>query len=142
GLEQLALLAWSYVGALAALYAARHPQRVTRLLIGGTSLRRTPWWDMQLPDLHPERAIDPAGLRRLEEMWATGQAARDPAAYCRERQRVFLPYQAGKPEALARMRSDTCACPNEWPGNAWFPAYQAAVGDYDWRAESGAVVAP
>ncbi len=53
-----------------------------------------------------------------------------------------MPYQAGKPTALAHMRSDPCAYPNEWPGNPWFPAYQAAVGDYDWRAEIAAVVAP
>lgn len=142
GLEQVTLLAWSYLGATAALYAARYPQHVARLVIGGTALRRTPWWEMQLPDAHPERPIDPTGLRHLEELRISGAATRDPAAYCRERQRVFLPYQAGKPEALARMRSDSCAYPNEWPGNAWFPAYQAAVGEYDWRAEAAAVVAP
>jgi pimeloyl-ACP methyl ester carboxylesterase len=142
GLEQVTMLAWSYLGATAALYAARYPQHIERLVIGGSALRRTPWWGMQLPDAHPERPIDSAGLRYLEELRATGVATRDPTTYCQERQRVFLAYQAGKPEALAQMRSNPCAHPNEWPGNAWFPAYHAAVGDYDWRAEVALVAVP
>lgn len=143
GLERFALLGWSYLGAVTALHAVEHPSVVARLLlIGPMRLRRG-----RYPGEDPavvEGRVDPARVRRLEELRAAGLEADDPAAYCREWQRVYLPRQMGRPTALARMKNEPCALPNEWGTNVLrtLQALGRSWGAWDWRPQVASLGMP
>jgi proline iminopeptidase len=117
GLRRYALVGWSYVGAVAALYAAAHPDEVERVVL----MCPIPPRRGQYPDALPREAIDarvdPAALERLTEMERSGEAERDPIAFCRAHLRTHRPRQMGDPTGLERMRTDPCVFPNEWPRN-------------------------
>jgi len=124
-LERFALMGWSYMGLVAGLYAADHPDVVERLLLSGAIAPR----NVALTELPPEverqrqeslrrrrERVDADAVRRLEEAHAAGQWS-DEASYCREHRRLTGPRQFGRPEAMLRTKADPCDLPNEWPAN-------------------------
>jgi len=124
GLERFALMGWSYMGLVAGLYAADHPDAVERLLLSGAIAMR---YFGPAPVLPPEvereldtalrrqrERVDAHALKRLEDAHAAGEW-RDGVAYCREHRRLSGPRQFGRPDAMLRTRADPCALPNEWP---------------------------
>lgn len=127
GLERFDLLGWSYMGLVAAMYAAAAPDRVRRLiLVGAVGTRGGIAREELEPELLAEQEairarraarLDAAASRHLEEMRAAGLDRAEPERYCREEHRVNRPAQMGRPEALARSRADVCRYPNEWPAN-------------------------
>jgi proline iminopeptidase len=126
GLERFALMGWSYMGLVAGLYAAEHPDAVERLLLSGAIAMRyfgpapvlPPELERELDEaLRRQRErVDDQALKRLEAAHATGEW-RDGVAYCREHRRLSGPRQFGRPEAMLRTKSDPCELPNEWPTN-------------------------
>jgi proline iminopeptidase len=148
GLAQIALLGWSVVGAIAALYAATHPDRVKRLVMMCPLAPRcpAPYDDPVAVEAKEAARIDPDAAKRLREMMASGEHVEKAEWFCREFQRVILPRQMGRPEALQRMKSDPCACPNEWWHNLHahhqmhYPPETRS--NYDWRERVGQVSAP
>jgi proline iminopeptidase len=118
-LEQMSIIGWSYMGAMSALYAADYPERVKRLVLMCAISPRSeaPYNDPETRAKKENERIDPEGAKRLREMQQQGLDRSDPETYCREFHRIITPRQMGRPEALARMRSDPCAFPNEWPLN-------------------------
>jgi proline iminopeptidase len=125
GLERFALMGWSYMGLVAGLYAADHPNTVERLLLVGAIAMRNLGASELPPELERERdearrrqreRVDADELRRLEEAYASGKWT-DGAAYCREHRRLSGPRQFGRPEAMLRTKADPCALSNEWPTN-------------------------
>ena len=149
GLERASVLGSSYLGAVAALHAARHPERVDRLLMvcplppvrsPGPELRA----EAEAARRRGRARVDAAGLARLEELRAAGLPARDPAAFCREHRRVHLPRQLADPASVDRVRSDPCALPNEFPDRveAHLARLFAAFGDWDWRPAAATIRAP
>src|SRR5205823_1681370 len=114
GLDSVSLVGWSYLGGVTALHAMEHPERVKRLLMIGPMAPRHYKYD-NARNLDPASRVDPAGLRRLEEMQETGRDTSDPIAYSREFWRVHLPRQMGNPTALTHMRSEPWNFPNERP---------------------------
>lgn len=119
GLEQMSIIGWSYMGGMSALYAADHPVCVDRLVLMCAIPPRSdaPYNDPEIAAKKGAERVDPDGARRLREMEEMGLDVNDPEAYCRELLKVNWPRQMGRPEALARMCSDPCASPNEWPRN-------------------------
>jgi proline iminopeptidase len=126
GLERFALMGWSYMGLVAGLYAADHPDLVERLLLSGAIAPR----NVPLTELPPElqreldesnrrrrERVDADALQRLEDAHAAGQWA-DEAAYCREHRRLSGPRHFGRPEAMLRTKADPCDLPNERPGSS------------------------
>jgi len=107
------------MGAIVALYAATYPARVDRLVLMCPIPPRSdaPYNDPEARAQKEKERIDPEGAKRLREMQQQGLDISDPETYCREFHRVMTPRQMGKPEALARTRSNPCAFPNEWPHN-------------------------
>jgi pimeloyl-ACP methyl ester carboxylesterase len=97
GLERMDLLAHSAGGSLALLYAARHPERVSRLAL----ITATPWV-LGMPAT-PEHRLAAARLRKDEpwfedafpafEAWLTGRGDYDP---------VFEPFFYGRWDAAAQ----------------------------------------
>lgn len=147
GLEQMALVGWSYVGGIVALYASQYPNRVSRMVMMCPLSPRSPapYDDPEATQRKEQARIDPVAAEDLREKMKSGQHKEEPERFCREFQRVIVPRQMGRPEALARMRSDPCACPNEWWHNLHehhqmhFPPETRS--DYDWRDRMSQVAA-
>ena len=124
GLDRFSLMGWSYMGLVAGLYAADHPDNVERLLlVGATSMRYFGPAPVLPPELEREldealrrqrERIDADAVKRLEAEQAAGQW-RDGVAFCREHRRLSGPQQFGRPEAMQRTKADPCSLPNEWP---------------------------
>lgn len=126
GLERFALMGWSYMGLVAGLYAADHPDVVERLLLSGAIAPRNLALTELPPALERQRQeslrrrrdrVDADVLQRLEDAHAAGTWT-DEASYCREHRRLTGPRQFGRPEAMLRTKADPCDLPNEWPGNS------------------------
>ena len=132
----MSLLGWSYLGGVTALYAAEHPGRVKRLLMMCPVPPRSeaPYKNQARVEEKSNARIDPAALKRLEEMREAGLDTRDPVRYCREHANVYLPRQMGQPQALANRRSDPCRFENEWPRNLMEHFRRTSPPDsWDWR---------
>lgn len=116
GLEQMSLLGWSALGGTAAIYAAQHPGRVKRLILMCPISPRhpAPYDDPEGVEKKEQSRLSPADAAALREKMASGEHIREPEAFCREFKRLITPMSMGRPEALARMKSDPCALPNEW----------------------------
>ena len=89
--------------------------------------------------------IDPDAAANLRTMMGNGFHLEKPETFCREFQRVLQPRQMGNPAALTAMKSDPCACSNEWWHNLQehhalhFPPETRS--NYDWRAQMAQVQA-
>ena len=147
GLEQMALIGWSYLGGVTALYAMKYPERVSRLILMCSVSPRwpPPHDDFEELGRKAESRIDPEGVKRLEEMSQSGVELADPERYCREHNRVYLPRQMGNPGALSQMRSDPCVFPNEWPQNLeqhWQKHFPAETMEWDWRSRLSSLQTP
>jgi len=136
GLDRFTLIGWSYMGAMVALYTAAHPSHVDRLIL----MCAIPPWS-EAPYNDPEarakkvnERTDPDSVKLLEAMQKQGLETSDPERYCREHNKVYLPRQMGRPQSLARMRSDPCAFPNEWPINKT-KNFPPVITEWDWRQE-------
>jgi proline iminopeptidase len=143
GLERMLLIGHSTHGALVALYAAQRPDRVSRLLMACLiSPRRNPYFDQMGAEFNWR--LDPAGLKRLEEMRRAGLNTSDPVAFCRASNEVLLPAFFYDPSKVSRLRRDPCACSNEWPDNfvGTFGQLMLSLGDWDWRAEMASLEVP
>lgn len=142
GLERVALIGWSYVGALVALYARDYPQHVTRIVQIGAM---APQAATMVNGQGRGAGVDSAGLRRIEELRQAGLANEDPVAFCREQVRwVELPPRMGNWAAISRTRMNPCKYPNEWPDRllaAAAPLFRSFRG-WDWRGSMGAVQIP
>jgi proline iminopeptidase len=113
GLERISLLGWSYVGLVAALYAARYSNHADRLVM----VCPVPPRDHD----YGTSARDPgfeAALSHLENVRQSGLAERDPVEFAREWRRAFVPTRMGDPSAFERVKSDASGLPNEWPDHA------------------------
>ena len=146
GLERMSIIGWSYMGAMSALYAADYPERAKRLVLMCAIPPRSdaPYNDPETRMKKENERIDPEGAERLREMQQQGLDSNDPEKYCRELHRVITPRQMGRPEALARMRSDPCAFPNEWPHNKAEHTRKhvpAESTNWDWRQRIASVQA-
>jgi proline iminopeptidase len=146
-LDQMSLIGWSYLGGVTALYTLEHDDRVRRLVLMCPIPPRLPSPYATEEELRKraESRIDPLGVQGLDEMREAGIDSEDPVAYCREHNRVYLPSQMGKPEALARMCSDPCIYPNEWPQNVgkhWQKRFPPESMEFDWRPKLRGVTTP
>ena len=141
GVERMAVLGWSGLGMEMAVYAMRHPDRVTRLVQlspvpPAASIMRAEG------DSRGERA-DQTALEALDARADAGAFADDPEAYCRARNALTNPTNFADP-ARAREVPDVCVYENEWPINLWpyFGALLGGFGDYDWRKDLAALEIP
>lgn len=114
GLERFALMGWSYMGLVAGLYAADHPDVVERLLLSGAIAPRNLPLNALPPELRSQldesfrrrrERVDADALQRLEAAHAAGQWS-DEAAYCREHRRLSGPRQFGRPDAMLKTKAD------------------------------------
>ena len=132
GLEKMALLGWSGLGMELAVYALRHPDRVTRLIQlspvpPAASIMR------QAGDARSQQ-VDASAIEALDRRADAGEFKDDPEAYCRLRNALTDPANFVDVRLVDQV-PDVCALENEWPINLWpyFGALLPSFGDYDWR---------
>lgn len=142
GADSVALLGWSG-GALApVLYAVRHPERVTRLiLLTPVGPRWEPWWSGMRANA--ARKVDTAAMAQLAAREKRGDFASDERALCREQARLALRTNWVDSTQWSRA-PDVCDSPNEWPSryNDFVPRLLAKLGRFDYRAELPKLRAP
>jgi pimeloyl-ACP methyl ester carboxylesterase len=142
GVERTALIGWSGLGMEMWVYAARNPERVTRLVqLAPVPPRGSPYMDDMMRSR--QSRTDTAAARAVEELSAQGGFRDDPAGYCRARNRVSRPASLGNP-SLAGATPDVCLFPNEWADNIgpYFEALLGSFGDFDWRPQLAAMRTP
>jgi proline iminopeptidase len=142
GFDRVALIGWSYVGALVTLYARDYPDRVSRLVLIGALAPHT---GTMAHGRGRGAGPDTAGVARIAALRAGDVDRRDPTGFCREHVRaVDLPPRMGSHRAIERYRSDPCRFENEWPANlsAAVGAVIGQLGAWDWRHGLGDVRAP
>lgn len=114
GLDRIDVIGWSYVGLVAALYAARHPQHVRRLVLVCPMPRR------EHPPPTPSASV-------VERIAALAEQELDPVELTRAWRRIVVPTRMGDPAAFERLRGDPSAWPNEWPDHM-MSAMQRVLG--------------
>jgi class 3 adenylate cyclase len=89
GLERFALLGLSLAGPIAVVYASRHPERVSHLILWATYAHASEW--IQMPSTQASRALMDKDWAFYTEMaahtvlgWSEGEPARRYAALIRE----------------------------------------------------------
>jgi len=143
GLERMALVGWSYHGALVARYALLHPERVEgMILVGPTAPAEEPYW-MEFLERFGRR-VDPSWLRELDQLRKQGVKRTDPLRWCRAVHAVFFRAYVHDPAVLARMKSCPCTEPNLDADrvNDQGRRLLEKLGKYDWRAEFRALRTP
>lgn len=143
GLERVTLVGHSWGAGVAALYAMRHPDRVSRMvLIGPMPLRRSEL-DRSFAEIRSSRSPDEAA-----RLLAARDAVRaDPgnAGACREFYSLwFRPFFAD-PADMTRTRGDFCAGSPDALRNAGLAVGRntmASLGDFDWRDSLERVSSP
>ncbi len=143
GLESVALLGWSYHGALTARYALAHPERVERMvLVGPTAPAEEPYW-MEFLERFGRR-VDPRWLREIDALRRQGIKRTDPLRWCRAVHSVFFRAYVVDPAALEHMKSCPCVEPNLDADrvNDQGRRLLEKLGKYDWRTEFRALPTP
>jgi proline iminopeptidase len=117
GVARPALIGWSYLGAVVALYAAEYPENVRALVqVGPVPPRPATRATTEQRGSPP----DSADLRVLAELQASDLSSTDPTRYCREVVlRQMVRPMMGRPEAADRMQADPCVYWNEWPNHVF-----------------------
>lgn len=134
GIERFALLGWSYPGFVAALYAARHPERVSHLvMVCPVPPYRNPAW--------PPPKIDPEQARQIEELRRSPIWEADQAEACRRAVRLFASFRMTDQQKAASVRVDRCEWPNEWPDYAWRVGRRVQSTLFDIRGQLPAITA-
>jgi proline iminopeptidase len=142
-LGQVTLFAHSWGAAVAALYAARHPDRIKRLLIVDPISVRRPYHAQGFQYLDTQR--DTTTLRRLRELAATRLANPGDATACRAYYSLWFVATFADSAAARRTRGDFCAGTPEGLINKVKSVDRytlPSLGEWDWRAGLRAVTAP
>lgn len=142
-MRSFSIAAAGYYAAVAALYAAQYPTRVSRVAM--IAPERAAFASNPRNTAKSRDRLDPSLVAALELMKKAGRDTTDPAGYCRAD--LFartLPSQMGEPDFIARMKDDPCRFPNEWPARraATQRVQATANGRWDWRMAATRVAAP
>lgn len=134
GIERVALLGHSWGAGVAALYAARYPERVGRLLIvGGIPLRRSA---LVQTFTALEAARDSLSLARMRHWREARLANPGDAAACRAYYVLWFQPFFRDSAAANRSRGDFCAGSVEARRNKILSVDRyviASLGEWDWR---------
>jgi len=113
GISRAGLIGFSYLGLVTALYAADHPDRVTRLVQLGpmapdeiTSSRYAP---------AEGKARRDSAAARFARTRATASDTTDFAAECRRWHEAYLPVYLGDPASASQVSLELCSNENESP---------------------------
>lgn len=133
-LPRMQLLAHSYMGLMAALYAARYPAHVSRVIQIGPSPPSAA--KQYAPEMSGRDATFASVMAALQAFQARAGAITDPEQRCREFWTLLGPLYVFDPRDAARANWYRCDLPNErrlWDylSRFLFPSMQALVLDAD-----------
>ncbi|MGH8198338.1 MAG: alpha/beta fold hydrolase [Steroidobacteraceae bacterium] len=116
GVERMALMGYSYLGKIVALYSLEHASRVERIVQFG-AVAPNFGTEYRPEFVFRDDPVDPAARARLRAMRnEQSYHLTHPREYCREEWSVaHLPSLVGDPARADRVRIDVCDMPNEWP---------------------------
>jgi pimeloyl-ACP methyl ester carboxylesterase len=114
GAPRITVIGYDYYAAVAAAWAALHPQAATRLVLLSPI---EPADSLEAKWNPPERAarIDTTQARALVKARAAGRDTTDPVGYCRQFWRVNTPLFVGDTARSSACRAEWCQLPNESP---------------------------
>ena len=142
-LERATLVGWDYSAALAAAFAAAHPERVEALvLISPLPIAKFPYWAIY-DRIYGER-IDSAAFQRLRELQRNDAKRLDHEAWAEAYKETVLSGWVVDLASLRNMKATPLIAPNldPEPLHRQYKALLAALGDWDWRAEVARVACP
>jgi len=148
GLTNFTLMGWSYMGAIAALYAEQFSGNTSRLvLICPIAIRQPAPYDEESSRAREaaEAKIDQGELNMFEEMKRNGIEESDPESFCRQHDRVYLPTRMADRKAFENLKSDPCIYPNKWPSNLakhWERHFPPESLKHDWRQDLSRMQVP
>jgi pimeloyl-ACP methyl ester carboxylesterase/ketosteroid isomerase-like protein len=109
-LDKVIPVGFSYLGKVVAMYAAAHPEHVSRVIQLGPAANR--FADMPAPEEGTFGA--PAeDVKRVEEMRASGAAQSQPREFCDAFWKVMAYRMVGDPKHAARFDRSSCELENE-----------------------------
>lgn len=137
GLGRFALVGHGYYAAVAALYAAAHPEHVSRLVM--VAPQRAAFSARYTHRLTSRQRPDSMAIAALTALRRAGGEANDPPGFCRaDLFGRLLPSLMGEPDLSVGFRDDPCVHSNEWPTRASIIAHfiGSANGRWDWRSRA------
>jgi pimeloyl-ACP methyl ester carboxylesterase len=148
GARKVALIGWSYMGLLVALYASRHADRVTRVVqIDPVPMEFDATYPRELSEPY-ETGVDTVALKGLDSLRRTGYDKAHPKAYCEKDWDVNRFALVGERKNVARLTVNAtamCRLQNEWPINLdrHIAASIASIKPFHWSpADLGALTMP
>jgi proline iminopeptidase len=143
GLDRVTLLGATWGAAIAAMYAAEHPERVERLvLLSPYPVARDPDFGRYVENVLAR--VGPRAAERMAAVQAEQATAADPLASCREYYAILLPRFLADSASMSRLRADPCDAPPESARRTFAQSdYQiASLGAWDFRPALARVAAP
>lgn len=113
GISRAGLVGFSYLGLVAALYAAENPARVARVALVAPLAPNEQTSSRYAPADGKVRADSAAA--RLARARAAAADTADATAECRRWHQAFLPVYLGDPAAASQVALDLCSSENETP---------------------------
>ncbi len=142
-ISKTAVLGASYLGAVAALYAAKYPHHVSAIV------QISPIGPVDIPVSQGglRAGVDTTQEKLLQQFQQTEGPKKDPRKYCELFWAAYGGAYAGSSESIARVASrlkETCALPNETPAVFLrvLSVVMAHADQRDWTADARAVSAP
>lgn len=114
GVSRAAVIGYDYHAAVAVAWAARHPDRATRIVLLSPI---EPLDSLEIAYEPAERLarLDTVAARELVRMRAAGRDTTEPVAYCQAFWRVNTPIFVGDTALAARVTPAWCETPQETP---------------------------
>jgi proline iminopeptidase len=136
-LERVSLLGWSYHAGVVTRFALTNPERVDRIVLAAAIPLRSGVQPTTMREAAPHQ------LAWLDQLQAQGLPASDPARWCVEWRKIYVPLRMGDPSGFERLHSP-CAMPNEHPAHMARAVVfvLAELGSYHWAPELRELRAP
>jgi pimeloyl-ACP methyl ester carboxylesterase len=143
GAERVSLLGMDYQGALIAFYAARHPERVDKLVIvSPIPARKFPHWKIYYQLFNERRHEDT--LAELNEMKQQGVQMRDPELWGATYARMIVESWVKDRRSVGAMKSRPYSGANNDPEALVVRYFEMlrSLEDWDWRADLSSIQTP
>ncbi len=135
-IDKFVPLGFSYAGLMVAMYAAEHPEHVSRLIqLDPVPRKLDTEYPKELTHGFDDVGVAAADYRRSEALRADPSLAKSQREACQIHEAVTKYVLVGNPASAARFRS-ACAYENEWPANLdrHFQYHYASLQKLDWPA--------